>query len=563
MAKPPSSARREEVAFHKEMVRQLKREIALIDRNSRRKYIREFDEEYRTYQEISSFDDLIVAGFKADIIYVGDYHALPQSQRFAARLLNEIAVRSRHVHLAVEMVFGRSQRILDRWMEGEMADEEMLRRIRYHLDWGYEWESFRRVLQVARERGVTVHGVDCEPRAGFRFIRKRDQYAAQRLVSILQNDPEAKVVVVFGESHVATGHLPARVRELLKRSNLERRELIVVQNVERIYWQLAEQGHHHVEVVRCSPSRFCVFNASPLAKYEAYRQTIERWKVEGEDDEQLDLTPTVYNMIDTILKFLRIDKYRHRLAGAAEPELLVDAFPEVYSDMDLSQFRQTLRRSRFRDEEISEIEFHVERNGSCYIPRINAIYIGRFNLAHGGEEAAHFVNMALRGEIFADGSRRYPTADLFYVTVLEEALGFFGSKLIDPSRNHFFETDFYRFYKKSREEIERETPYRYEEFREIIDFILLHKKFERSYDRHDDVPEPLLRGIHHGGRFSVLTHELGYFLGQQLYDGYHAGVLPRASLQELYRRRYEPGGDALGVYLDLVGLLGGDDPGSI
>ena len=54
------------------------------------------------------------------------------------------------------------------------------------------------------------------------------------------------------------------------------------------------------------------------------------------------------------------------------------------------------------------------------------------------------------------GTDRCDTAaDLFYVTVLEEALGFFGSKLIDPSRNHFFETAFYRYHKKSPAVIER------------------------------------------------------------------------------------------------------------
>ena len=560
MANPPSTARREEVAFHKEMVRQLKREISLIDRNSQRKYIREFDEEYRAYEELSSFDDLIVSAYKADIIYVGDYHALPQSQMFAARMLKEIASRSRNVHLAVEMVFGRSQQVLDRWTGGEIDDEEFLRRIRYHLDWGYDWESFRRIFAVARKHGLRVHGVDCEPRSGFRYIRKRDQYAAHRLVSILEKEPDAKIVVVFGESHVATGHLPARVRELLKKRNLERRGLIVVQNVERIYWQLAEKGNHHIDVVRCGASRFCVFNASPLAKYESYRQTIERWKVEGEDEELLDLTPTIYNMIDTILKFLRVDKYQHLMRNGDDSGLLVDAFPEVYSGVEMPQFRRTLQDSRFTADQIAEIEFHVGRNGSCYIPRINVVYIGRFNLVHGGEEAAHFVNMALRGDIFETGDRQYPMADLFYVTVLEEALGFFGSKLIDPSRNHFFETEFYRYYKKSPEDVERETPYRYQEFREIIDFILLHKRFERTYQEYDEVPEEILQGIHDPRRFSVLTHELGYFLGQQLYDGYHAGKFGRKAIQALFRRRFGPDGDALGVYLDLIETLSSGGP---
>jgi hypothetical protein len=175
---------------------------------------------------------------------------------------------------------------------------------------------------------------------------------------------------------------------------------------------------------------------------------------------------------------------------------------------------------------------------------------------HGGEEAAHFVNMALKSEIFERGGKVYPAADLFYVTVLEEAIGFFGSKLIDPSRNHFFETEFYRYHKKSPAVIERETPYGYREFREIIDFILLHKRFERSYHEYEDVPARLLDGVQsQGERFSILTHELGYFLGQQIYDGYHAGSIRRREVVKLFQRSFEPGGDALSVYLDLVERL--------
>ena len=569
MPRSSPSPRQEEVSFHKEMVRKLKQEISLIDRNSRRKYIRDFDDEYRSYEEVASEIDLWIAAFKADIIYLGDYHALPQSQMFASRLLKEVCRRSeKNVALGMEMVFGRHQRLLDRWMNGEVSEDEFLRRMRYHLDWGYDWASFRRIFQVAKECGVKVVAIDCEPRSGFRYIRRRDQYAAARLVSHLEENPEAKLMVVIGESHLASGHLPGRVREMLKKKNLERRDLVVVQNIEHIYWQLAEQGDHHVDVVRCAPHRYCVFNASPLAKYEAYRQTIERWKVEGEEDEDLDLTPTIYNMIDSILKFLKIDKYRCSLRGNGTlPKLLVDAFPEVYSDVDLSQFQNMLRRSGFKPEEMTDVDYHVQRNGSCYVPRMNVIFIGKFNLVHGGEEAAHFVNMALRGEIFEAAGKAYPEADLFYVTVLEEALGFFGSKLIDPSRNHFFETEFYRYYKKPaectpqdyRDKVERETPYKYEDFRRIIDFILLHKKFEQNYADYEDVPPELIEGIHDLRWFSILTHELGYFLGQQLYDGYHQGKIKRDLVQSLFRQRYESGGDSLSVYLDLVDLVGQND----
>ena len=554
---------REEIAFHRRMVSQLKREIARIDPNVSRRYIRDFTHEFRAYRHLSSWDDLVLACYKADLVYVGDYHALGSSQAFASRLVSEVASRSRKVILAVEMVYGRNQRILDRWMAGRVSDDEFKRRIRYDLEWGYDWRGFRQVFEAARAYGVKVFGIDCPPRSGLRFIRKRDRYAAARLVDIFEKNPGAKVMVLIGESHLASGHLPAEVRRQLQARGLEKRATRVLQNVEEVYWQLVEAGQEHHDVVSLSPGTYCVFNASPLAKYESYRQTIHRWKAECADDDQLDLAPTIHHMIDTILRFLSIDKYRLclRREGACI-EFLVDWFHEVYSQVDAATFRRLLSANRFSRAEMAEIRRQLARKGSCYVPRINSIFIGQFSLVHGGEEAAHFVNLALRGDVFQQDARPRSRADLFYRAVLEEALGFFGSKLIDPSRNHFFETKLYEYHRKDRAFIEANTEYTYDQFRAIIDFILLHKKFERSYHAHEDVPARLLEGVRTRDprMFSVLTHELGYYLGQQLYEGLHREAIGREEIRGLFMERFERPGEALSRYLDLVERLPGSVP---
>jgi hypothetical protein len=451
----------------------------------------------------------------------------------------------------MEMVYGRHQPILDEWMAGTVADEEFLRRIRYQQDWGYDWEGFRRILEIARDKEMPAYGIDCAPRNGVRHIRDRDNYMAARIADIYSRLPDAKVIVVVGESHLATSHLPAAVRRELTRVNLERRSVRVLQNLEDVYWELVSRGQEHADTAEVGRNVYCVFNASPIEKYEAYRHTLERWNQDRPDDAELDLAPTVHNMIDTILKFLGVDKYgrggagrRPAGTGASVNGFLVDLYPEVYSQIDLAGLKRLLRAQKISRRVVAEILEHVHRNGSCYIPAANAIYIGTFSLVHAGEEAAHFVNHALRGDIAKPPAESSAQADLFYGAVMEEALGFFGSKVIDPSRNHFFET---------------ETRFKYEEFCEIIDFVLLHKKFERSYPQYDEIPPPLLKGIatRDRRRFSILTHELGYFLGQQLYDGFHDGIVSRKEAASLFRRTLAGRGEALELYLDLSERLPG------
>lgn len=545
------------VAFHRQAVARLKKEIAGVDKNSRRKYIREYNEAFRTYDALSSHDDLVLTCSRADLIYIGDYHALPAAQNFAARLLKEIASRSDSTILAMEMVFGRQQRILDRWMAGEITEEEFLRRIRYEQEWGYPWEGFREIFQVAREHGVPVFGIDCEPRNGLRFIRRRDNYAGDRIADLFERRPEAKIVVVIGESHLAPSHLPERVDRVLAERGIPKRCVTVLQNVEEIYYQLAERGREQTEVVTLGPGRFCVFNASPLAKYESYRQTIERWKSGGEDDEQIDITPTIYRMIDTLLRFLGVNKYTTCVNhDSVCIEFLVDVYPEVYTGEDAPVLRRLLLRHGVSKAESARILGQIRNHGSFYVPRINAILVGDFNLVHGGEEASHFVNFSLKGEILEADIRRRPRHDLFYVTVIEEALGFFGSKLFVPGRNHFFETDLYRFYRKDPQTIVKNTPYTVEEFNEIIHFVLLHKKFEVGYQGYKEIPAELMRGIHsRGKRFRILTHELGYYLGQQLYDGLQGGLIPKEEIVALFRQSFDQTGAPLRAYLDLTEKL--------
>ena len=556
----------EEIGLNRRAVGRLRAEIAKLDGSSRRAYIRAFHREFSGPGSSSSFDDLVVACFKADLVYVGDFHALPSSQRFAARLLREIARRSRRSVLAVEMVFGRHQRILDQWLQGLLSEPEFLKRIRYEQDWGYNWESFREIFAVARENSIPTFGIDCSPRNGMRYVRERDRYMASRIADIFARSPEAKVIVMVGESHLATPHLPAAVREALARVNMERRSVRVLQNLEETWWDLVSQGQEHSDTVEVGRNVYCVFNSSPIEKYEAWRRTLDRWNQDRPEDVDPDLTPTVHNMIDTILKFLGVSKYGRAVTEPREEppvraggRYIVDDYPEVYSAAELPALKRLLRKQKISRSEITHITAHVGRNGSCYIPAINAVYVGTFNLIHAGEEAAHFVNHALRGDIAATPRGPGARADSFYESVIEEALGFFGSKVIDPSRNHFFETKFYRYYRKSREIVERETGHSYEEFCEIIDFILLHKKFERSYEDYDEIPAPLLAGIRTRDRrrFNILTHELGYYLGQQIYDGYHAGIIGRKEVAGLFRRRFEGQGKALELYLDLSARLPG------
>src|SRR5579859_6081995 len=250
----------------------VEREIRTLDPATGRKYLRDFREAYRSYEKVIAIGDVRSEIANAGIVLVGDYHALPNSQRHLAALLRESDLHQRPVVLGVETVFSRDQHILDEWSRGEIDEEELRQRIRFDLDWGYDWAPFYELLSAARDRGVLIRGLDCMPREDLRKIGARDRHAADKIAELRGRHPDALVLVLFGESHLAPQHLPALLRQRLP----EERLLTVLQNVDALYWRAAGEASDHVEAVAVGEDVLCVFNATPLEKYENYRLCLDR-----------------------------------------------------------------------------------------------------------------------------------------------------------------------------------------------------------------------------------------------------------------------------------------------
>ena len=94
-----------------------------------------------------------------------------------------------------------------------------------------------------------------------------------------------------------------------------------------------ENGHDHVPGVKVSDNVVCAFNSTPLEKYENYRLHLSRWG--RSDQEGPDLTPTIYNLVDGLARFLEIDRYSSH--NSTQPRFLVDLLPEVYGTGSLGK----------------------------------------------------------------------------------------------------------------------------------------------------------------------------------------------------------------------------------
>src|SRR3989441_8142692 len=478
---------REVMALKKEAVRRIQSDIDEIDASSNRKYIQEFNTEFQTFQSVSEPDSILDEMVHADLIWVGDYHALPASQAYAVELLKEIARRKNNLALAVEPVFARSQRILDSWLSGKISEQEFLDRIHYNEEWGCDWQGYKAIFEAARELGIPVFGVDCHPRDDMRSISRRDRGVARRISRLIEKYPTRTLVVLFGESHLSSNHLPGRVRAILEPKGIRSKEWLILQNIDALYWKLQENGLGEARAVRVHEACYCVFNVTPIEKYESFRQYLHKCI---EEDSSGDWTLLAQTLMEVMMDFLAMKKN-----GSA-----VTSMP---------------------------------------IPELNSALIDRFQLGPAAEEFARFIHQACRGELEKPTERA--AGDQFFVTVIENGLGYFCSKLLDSSRDGI---------ESLEDRVLSQIGYNDQLTRAIT---LLVDPGKRPGAQHFAALRAAIDA--RAGRkktMRMLSQLLGYGLGRRLYHAYLQSRISRKEIQALFHDPLNTPNRPLECYMELI-----------
>jgi hypothetical protein len=470
--------------------------------------------------------------------------------------LRDYELDQRPIVLGLETVFSRDQHILEEWHRGEIGEDELRQRMRFDLDWGYDWTPFYELVSAARDHGASIHGLDCMPREDLRKIGARDRHAADKIAALRRAHPDALILVLFGESHLAPQHLPALLRQRLPGEEL----LTVLQNVDALYWRAAGEAHDRVEAVEVREDVLCVFNATPLEKYENYRLCLDRW---GRNDRSApDFGPTLYNLIGSLVRFLDINQYSSH--NTTQPKLLVDHMPEVYSRSSDSMLRRLISRKGFSAEHRRSLVRQVLERGSVYLEPINAIYVRQFRMTSSAEDATRFLHQACRGlPNFCNSSGRtldaqmaagsapgrsaLDRADAFYISVFQHALAFFGSRILYPARPALRDSDLADLFDVTREDLEHQTSLPFAEAVEALDFLSELRAHDFQHLQTQDPQTPAFTGH----KYEYAAEQLGYLAGNDLYEAYLAGRVTTAALRKLFLTHIELPGVARDAYLQL------------
>src|SRR5262249_34893351 len=146
------------VLTRKRLLRKIKAQV--LDRlgepsPSFRQYAEKLKGEFRGLWRACEWNDLLKSVAAADIVFCSDFHAYSQSQRAHLRILRALP-EDRKVILALECVCKEHHRAIEAYLTGEISETEFLAQVEWTKVWGFPWEHYRPIFELAKRRGFKI-----------------------------------------------------------------------------------------------------------------------------------------------------------------------------------------------------------------------------------------------------------------------------------------------------------------------------------------------------------------------------------------------------------------------
>lgn len=412
------------IRARKTLLKQVKSEVARRlgeEPSDLREYRLRYEREFRRKWHVSAKTELLAAIDVADIVYGGDFHASSQSQRTHLRILRSLQ-GDRPVILALECFPRSVQKWLDRYIDGEIGLDELKTHSRWSRAWGFPWEHYRPLFELARKRRFRLLALNEPLKSRSQFdLETRDANAAEVISHHYLQSSGALLYVIFGDLHLAEEHLPRQVAKRLKRPD-RLRQVVVHLNSEKIYFQLASRGlEHQVDVVRLGPGRFCVMSSPPWVQWQSYLFFLERTDDHDRDLDEKSDDAGEFDPTDQVAALVRL--VARDFGVRAKLDNLA-----VYSGED-SRVWRALERS-LKPSERAVARAWLASGRSFYLPESGTAYLGRTSVNHAAALAGQYLHAELSG-------RRRPLWKMpgdFSALIWIEATAYFVSKLVNHHR---------------------------------------------------------------------------------------------------------------------------------
>lgn len=476
------------------------------------------------------------------IVLYGDFHTLRQSQRGLLRLMRGYAERqkTRKIIIALEMFKAIDQDNLDAYVAGSMSERDFLSAINYEMEWGFPWQNFKMILDFARQRKISVIGINTD-NGGRDRLAQRDVFAARKLIDAAQCFPDHKIFALIGEYHLAEGHLPKCIaRESVR--YLEKIKLVrILNNVDRYYFDLqSESRASPTEYIKLKKDLFCIMNSPPWMKWQSFsfwedlRNSGLPAIADQEGEIDLDFDLHTEDTFDVDYHFLTFVKNVAAFLDIKIDDNDIETFHIQFSP-DGDFFREISRDTDLDPSEAGRIVERATIDGVHFLPKSNTVLLTYMSINNLAESAGQYLHSVLSGM----PDKFQNLEDDFCRRVLSSAVGMVASKILNPRRKCMEIHHWRQFHRRHKGQRLTGNASRR---RIVANAVLLHDQWFRdkvSKLGDQEIFTVMPRGILLKDRQLnyEISREIGQILGHNFYKKVLANKIPHHRIRRLFKKR--------------------------
>lgn len=522
------------IRIRKELYLQVERQVRYRlgeDTPELAKYRKNYDMEFKRKWAAVANDELWAQIGRSQVLMMGDFHALHQSQKAQLRILRHIP-RERKQVLAVEFFEASDQDKIDRFLAGRLTERDFLREIQWQSRWGFPWEHYRPLMRWAQKHKISVYGLNKTYKKRTAVtLKSRDEFAGKKISELVRKNPHHLIVVIYGDLHLAQEHIPIEIEKHMG-SDFMKKVLRLFQNSERIYFQLLNKDiEATTDLVRIKQNSYCLMSVPPWVKWQNYlmylEQTYDMELIEGDDDADSD----VLDYTDHIGRYVKVisDELGLKISTANL---------SVYTAQDETFWEQL--RAEYNVSQLSWIQILIAEGVSFYLPEVKFAFLGRGTVNHAAALAMRYIHAEL------SGTKRLlsQVSDDFLSLIWVEGIAYFGSKIINHKRKSDTIADI-----KASLSSRGEGGF----VKEAMQLALSQKMHELMVMSGGKIQRPRMK-MKKKWSYLLAAELLGGMLGERMYSGYSKKILASSTILNLLQKPFDE--EAFRVaYYDLVEVI--------
>ena len=261
----------------------LKSQVVLITGGDSRIMSKYASSNLSLYKEVWSKDSETAFVNKAvahKVVLCGDFHSSPSVKRFYIKLLDQIGKKAKKkVTVALECFDSSVDPLFQKWLAGEVGDEELLEVGGWDQNWGFDWNSYRKFIIHLHGNGFAFK---CINSLETDFV-KRDFKLAQNIKEVC-SQTDGLVIFLVGQLHLGPDHLPKNLSKLSK----ELLPLCLHLDPEEIYFELEEYNLLQEVQVLSYQNHFCFLSTPPWVHWQNHLLHLEGLYSDDFDDDDED-----------------------------------------------------------------------------------------------------------------------------------------------------------------------------------------------------------------------------------------------------------------------------------